>query len=935
MRGEIIAIDLETTGLDPNRDTILEIGIARFLDGEITETYQTIIDPEREIPQMITNLTGIRPEDVIGAPKIRDVIRDVEAFVGDAPVLGHNVSFDLAFMRKHDILYGNLELDTYELASVLLPTAPRYNLNSLTQQMGVTLDDAHRALADASATGYLYWKLWEMVLDLPLTTLEEIVNAARGLPEWEAGPVFAAAYEERAKTAFGEKQRTTSASPTRGLFSRDSNGWQPLRPNADRRSLDVESVANLLADDGPLAVQLPGYEHRAEQITMLRSVAEAFNHGDHLMVEAGTGTGKSIAYLLPAIHWALTNGERVVISTNTINLQDQLLTKDIPLLRDTLGLDFKAAILKGRNNYLCPRRLETLRRRKPTTVDQLRVYAKVLIWLLNSQSGDRSEINLRGPAENGAWGRMSADNEGCTLERCHTQMNDTCPFYKARRQADAAHIVIVNHALLLADVAVGNNVLPKYNYVVLDEAHHLEDATTNGLSFRLDQATLRRQLAELGGQRTGILGDLLHHARNAIPGSHLTQLTEYVVSVEDAINAMQHHIDNYFRVILHFLDGERQLPASNYVNQVRITENLRNRPGFSEIQIAWDNLSQFTTGISEAMRRLAMAMDRLQDFEISEYEDIVNSISSAARNMAEIHMQLNAFTTQPDDNTIYWVQVGQERQKRMAIHSAPLHVGPLIEENLWQEKEAVVLTSATLQTAGTFDYIQDRLAAFDVKTLDVGSPFNYKDSTLLYLPTDMPEPNNRRSYQESVEEAIIELAAAHNGRLLGLFTSYTQLRQTSQNITPRLALGDIAVYDQSDGTSRQALLEGFKSTEKAVLLGTRSFWEGVDIPGEDLSILVIARLPFAVPSDPIFAARSETFDNAFAQYAIPEAILRFRQGFGRLIRTKTDRGVVVILDHRVISKGYGKSFLASLPDCAIIRKPLAELATETKHWLNV
>jgi DNA polymerase-3 subunit epsilon/ATP-dependent DNA helicase DinG len=228
-----------------------------------------------------------------------------------------------------------------------------------------------------------------------------------------------------------------------------------------------------------------------------------------------------------------------------------------------------------------------------------------------------------------------------------------------------------------------------------------------------------------------------------------------------------------------------------------------------------------------------------------------------------------------------------------------------------------VLTSATLRTNGSFNYISDRLNADNIETVEVGSPFNYHDSTLLYVPTDIPEPNDRQRYQQAVERGIIELAAALNGRVLGLFTSYSHLRQTAQAITPRLALGNIAVYDQSDGSSRQALLEGFRSAEKAVLLGTKSFWEGVDIPGESLSALVIVRLPFAVPTDPIFAARSETYSNSFDEYAVPEAILRFRQGFGRLIRTRSDRGVVTVFDRRIVSKSYGANFLEALPDCTV------------------
>ena len=275
-------------------------------------------------------------------------------------------------------------------------------------------------------------------------------------------------------------------------------------------------------------------------------------------------------------------------------------------------------------------------------------------------------------------------------------------------------------------------------------------------------------------------------------------------------------------------------------------------------------------------------------------------------------MQLNNFANTPNANTIYWISAGQDGDY-LAVQSAPLHVGPLVEEYLWNAKESVVMTSATLQTNGSFDYIRERLNAAEVETVEVGSPFNYHDSTLLYVPNDMPDPNDRYRYQQAVERGLIELTAALNGRVMGLFTSYTHLRQTAQAITPRLALGNITVYDQSDGSSRQSLLDGFKTTERAILLGTRSFWEGVDIPGESLSALVIVRLPFSVPTDPVFAARAETYTDSFNNYTLPDAILRFRQGFGRLIRTRTDRGIVVIFDSRVLTKSYGSSFSPRCP----------------------
>jgi ATP-dependent DNA helicase DinG len=932
MRDVIVALDLETTGLNKDEDAIIEIGAARYRDGEVLETFSTLINPGRHIPERVTSITGLSNDDLIGAPHIRDTLPELRRFIGSYPVLGHRIEFDLGFLSRYDVGVTNLALDTYDLASVMMPTTPRYNLTSLTEQLGLELEHAHRALDDAVATGSLYWVLWQRILDLPLATLQEIVEASRDL-DWNAKPVFVAALEERSRTAFTEGQRRQRHATPDDLFAPDGKPWKPLRPNPEITLLDVDHMAATIDQGGRIAQAFSGYEHRPEQIEMLQTVADAFNQGEHLMIEAPTGVGKSMAYLIPAVYWATHNNERVVISTATINLQDQLINKDLPILREALGIPFEAAVVKGRSNYLCPRRLATLRRRGPTSVGELRVLAKILVWLLTSESGDKGEISLRGFEENAIWSRLSAEDEGCTLARCGDQMHGACPFYKARRDAESAHILVVNHALLLSDIQIGNRVLPDYRYLIVDEAHHLEDATTNGLSFQISQTSLQRQLDDLGSPRRGLLGDVIRGTRGSVPGRYFEQIESYVEIVSESLQAMGHHVENYFDTLQRFLEHSGSLKPGDYMNQVRVTPQLRQHANWASVIEAWEVLSQFTQAIADAMVRLARGLAGLEQFDVLDYDDLLSSVQAASRHLETVHRQLGAFSINPQENTIYWAQVEQDGT-RLSIHAAPLNVGPLLEQYLWQPKRSVVLTSATLRTGGTFEYMRDRLSTFDVNEAVVGSPFDYESTTLIYIPTDMPSPAERDDYQRYVERGLIELAAATNGRLLGLFTSYSQLRQTAQAITPRLALGNITVFDQSDGTSRQSLLEGFKQTERAVLLGTRSFWEGVDIPGDDLSVLVIVRLPFAVPTDPIFAARSELYDNSFLQYAVPDAILRFRQGFGRLIRTKLDRGVVALFDNRVITKRYGQAFLESLPRCTVRRGPLADLPRIAAEWID-
>ncbi|MBZ0291143.1 MAG: DEAD/DEAH box helicase family protein [Anaerolineae bacterium] len=930
MRDELVVLDLETTGLDVNLDSIIEIGAVRTRDGIILDEYSQLVDPGFPIPSMITHLTGIQTEDLAGKPGINAVLPALKKFIGSDPIVGHNVTFDTSFLQRHGLAKDNLRIDTYDLASVLIPRAPRYNLNSLTSQMEIDIGQAHRALDDARATALLYWQLWKKALALPFDTLYEITEAARGL-SWFAEPVFEAALRERQ----AESQELPDELPdVMGLFEPYTSEERPLRPNYPLETIDLDKIASILDENGALAQTIPNYEHRPQQIEMARSVAEAFNTGDHVMIEAGTGTGKSLAYLVPAVLWAVTNNERVVISTNTINLQDQLILKDIPTLQKALKIPFRATLLKGRSNYLCPRRLAAIQRRRPSSVDELRTLAKILVWMLESSSGDRGEITLRGPVENSTWQRLSAEDEGCLLERCHTAMNGACPFFKARKNAETAHLLIVNHALLLSDATRENRVLPDYRYLVLDEAHHLEDAVTNSFSFRLDEMTFKRRLAELGNAQRGLLGEILRSVGQSASEAETSKLADYVNIISEVVTLMNHHISEFYRSLTQFVNDVDSGRSSDYINQIRIVPEMRERHAFATVQQSWQALEEFMEGISKAMERLTAALLHFEDYDIPGFNDLVSSTATAARFLVETQQQLSAFLMDPDPNTIYWLSLSQDTSYAPTIQTAPLHIGPLVESHLWESKESIIMTSATLRTNGSFNYLRGRLNADHVTEVEVGSPFNYQDSTLVYIPTDMPEPNNRAQYQQFVERGLIELAAALNGRVLGLFTSYSHLRQTSQAITHRLALGDITVYDQSDGTSRQALLEGFMSTEKAVLLGTRSFWEGVDIPGESLSALVIVRLPFAVPSDPIFAARSETYDNSFNEYAIPDAILRFRQGFGRLIRTATDRGIVTIFDRRIVSKRYGMNFLESLPDCTIQYGALKMLPAAAKDWLN-
>jgi DNA polymerase-3 subunit epsilon/ATP-dependent DNA helicase DinG len=952
-----VALDLETTGLNPERDAITEIGVVKFRDEQVLDTWSSLVNPQRPIPYRVQQLTGITQEEVDAAPSLSSVIGTLLSFVKDCPIVGHSVSFDLGFLNRQGIFLSNQTIDTFELASILLPHVARYSLGKLAEALNIRFPTRHRALEDALATKDLFLALVEQASKLDLSVIQEINRLATRV-EWPLRQVFQDLERTKARSAFvgsiGQQLLAKGALDGEGslsLLTREDE--RPLQPSPERRSLDVDGLAAMLEEGGIFAQDFAGYEYRSQQVEMLRAVAEALNASQHILVEAGTGVGKSLAYLIPAVHFATQNGERVVISTNTINLQDQLYGKDIPDLQRILSFEFKAALLKGRSNYVCLRRLAASRHRGPSSSEEMRLLAKILVWLPSTVTGDQAELFLPDYKEQALWSRICADAETCLTDRCRYRQEGRCFFYRARREAERAHLIVVNHALLLSDVAVENRVLPNYRYLIVDEAHHLEASSTRQLSFAVDRGQMERLLNGLSqnpsgrasepalnrvkgrslGKKhpVGFLAELLARYHGKVPEATEEKMERHINSLHEQVEAAQRLLYQFFNKLDSFLEEHGQSEGP-YNQVIRLTGGIRVQPAWANVEIAWDNLARHLLSIGQGLERLSSGLLGLDSYNIPDQEDLLQELLSFTSRTRELYEQMNALIAQPSSAGIYWAEVSAQ-DGEISLHAAPLHVGSLVQKHLFMPKECVVLTSATLCTEGEFDFIRERLSAWEADEAAVGSPFDYANSTLLYLPTDIPEPY-QSYYQKTVEAALIDLCRATRGRTLVLFTSYSQLRNTSKAIALPLAEEEIVVYTQGSGASRAQLLENFRTTPRSVLLGTRSFWEGIDVVGEALSCLVIARLPFSVPSDPVFAARSETFDEPFSQYALPEAILRLRQGFGRLIRSKTDRGVVVILDKRVQTKSYGRAFLDSLPACTVRRGPLAGLPSAAARWID-
>jgi DNA polymerase-3 subunit epsilon/ATP-dependent DNA helicase DinG len=930
-----VSLDLETTGLEPSSDAIIEIGALRF-DGErVLETFSTFVNPGRRIPPFVVDLTGITDADVAGAPGARSACQDLVAFVGRDTVVGHNIGFDLAFLRQHNVLRGQPYIDTFELAGILVPHASRYSLANLVHELNIDLpEQTHRALDDAVMTHALFLALMARAAQLSINTVKEIIRLGQRI-RWVPRYFFKDALYHRQRQGFsggiGAQLASRRGDDLAGsLFIEEEAPFEPLRPRREPRPIDVEALTMLLDPEEDLAAAFPEYEYRPQQVEMLQAVGEAFNRGMHLLVEAGTGTGKSLAYLLPAIEWAVQNEQRVVISTNTINLQEQLAYKDVPQLHEAL-YEFRSQVLKGRTHYLCRQQFETLRRRGPSSVDEMRVLAKVLAWVPHTLDGDGDGLFLPTYEERSVWYSISAANEACDPERCRFYQSDRCFFYRVRAKAESSHLLIINHALLLADVTTQNRVLPEYELLIVDEAHHLERATTESLRYTINWSALRNAFDVLlrTQQHAPAMLDEVLSLSNTLSRKDAVRLQDMVIRLQDAAERLERRLNSLFTDVEVFLDAHANT-RSRYGARLRVTEGLRREVGWEAVERTWSQLAPTFSAMIDDLERLTDGLDDLSVVEAPELDAPRVRLLGVARRLAEAQSQLEHFVTEPTENAIYWLEA--RNNYPFTFNVVPLHVGALIRDHLLGKKRSVILTSATLRIEGSFDYLRERLGADGAGELTVGSPFDYQSAALLYITTDLPEPRDA-GYQAQVEAAMLELFRATEGRALALFTSYQQLRATAGAITEPLGREGITVYAQGGGSSRAQLLESFRKGERAVLLGTRSFWEGVDVPGEALSCLVIVKLPFDVPSDPIVAARAEGYDDPFGQYMVPEAILRFLQGFGRLIRTATDQGIAVALDSRLLRKRYGHRFLASLPDPVIRSGSHKDLPEVARRWL--
>ena len=697
--------------------------------------------------------------------------------------------------------------------------------------------------------------------------------------------------------------------------------------------LDEDEVALFLADGGPMSALYDNFEERPVQIALMRQIARAFNKNAIGVFEAGTGVGKSYAYLIPSIVWALENKERIVISTGTINLQQQLCAKDIPAAKKIIGKDFKFVLMKGRQNFLCKRRFEDALAQRALFEEDNEVMDALADWVKMTSTGSKSDLTFLPPSA--VWARINSESDGC--------MGARCPFYaecfvmKMKKEAAAAHILVVNHHLLFADIESRMHgagyedaaVLPPYRRIVFDEAHGIESAATSFFSDAFSRFKLVKQL------------NLLYRKTRSSVSGYLATLS-ILTSNEDAAAEAYECAERVKSNLSNLDTAALDLLQSDF--NIRLCDSTARAFGpvialCGTLAAELGKLTGFTREIMEAIS------DDDKDIPVF-WETKV-----ALRRLEDMSAVLRDFTLWDEKrDTVFWLKrnnlshdiADASGKSSYAVFTrTPLDIAPLMSAGVFEPMKSVICTSATLKTGYDFSYWLRRagIAFIDKERVlqqDFPSPFPYKKNMLFAVPSDSPSPDDMR-FQQYIESAVCRLIHAAGGRTLVLFTSYESLKSAFD-----YALHSLKSFSGSllrQGTDDNArLLERFRTENESVLFATDSFWQGVDVPGESLSQVIIVKLPFTVPNEPVFTARAEAVEkrggSSFMELSLPEAVIKFRQGAGRLMRTGSDRGAVVVLDKRLYEKRYGALFLRTLPECKKIYEPLADLCTAVSRFLD-
>ena len=705
---------------------------------------------------------------------------------------------------------------------------------------------------------------------------------------------------------------------------------EPIKPVVTKK-LDCDETALYLSSSGPLAKISPYFEERPSQIELVKEISKTFNDEGVGVFEAGTGVGKSFAYLIPSMLWAINNKERVVISTGTINLQQQLAEKDIPQAEKILGKKVKSILVKGRQNYVCLRRLSEVGAERDLFSDETEIFDKINAWAKESKTGSKSDLSFM-PPEN-LWQRVNSEADACMGMRC--KFREKCFVMKVRKEAADANILIVNHHMLFADIESRMNgagyddtaVLPPYKRIVFDEAHGIEDAATSFFSNAVNRFRIFKQL------------NLLYRIRKTNTSGFIFTLSA-LSRIEDKSDFVRNEIDVTKNLFMNLEEATSNLLGNDF--SIRLFNGTVHR--FSEVFGLISHIQKHIATISCTVREIieGIAEDDLDSPVIYESKAVLRRLDDV------VVICQNFISWEEHPEFVFWIQAKKlpasmskniDNPYYFEFISTPLDIAPMMDKGVFEPMKTIVCTSATISISGTFDFWKKRvginfLEKNRVKAGEFSSPFPYAKNMFFAVPSDAPYPDNE-SFQSYIEDTIVTLIEKAGGKTLVLFTAYDSLRHACDAARSRLRLSGITVLKQGED-DRFRLLSTFKEDVSSVLFATDSFWEGVDVPGESLRLVILVKLPFGVPNDPVFSARSEEIAKRggfpFMELSVPGAVIKFRQGFGRLMRRSDDRGCVISLDRRIIEKSYGKTFTSSIPKTEILYCPLKEMLGKVEEY---
>ncbi|WP_210365446.1 ATP-dependent DNA helicase DinG [Bacillus sp. REN3] len=932
MGHKYVVIDLETTGNSPKKgDRIIQLGAVIIEDGKISSRFNALINPGREIPVFIEELTGITDLMVKEAPFFKEIAHEVENMLKDAYFVAHNVLFDLSFLQE-ELMEAGLEgfygpvLDTVELARIFYPAADSFKLNDLASKEGLQHDRPHQADSDAFVTAELLLIMLEKMRELPYVTLRELTKLSEGLKS-DLHLIF-----EEALTV--KEGKIESLPPGIQVHRGIALKTMTYGTGKGHQSLDYPHSA--VEKQRLLQKGLERLETREGQYEMMDLVYEAFSNNWHALIEAGTGVGKSLGYLVPAAVFSREKNVPVVISTYTTQLQEQLLANDVPMLNTMFDGKLEVALIKGRSHYINMAKFEQSLRMEEENYDTALTKMQILVWLTQTETGDADELNL---SSGGMlfWNKIKNDHSLFLKTKPWKEFD----FYRrAIEKARLADLLITNHAMLLTDLVSGKQALPDYEYVILDEGHQFEKAAGKHFGQSIDFMTLRLLLNQLGQFEQQQLFYKLETMLDNHSSQVHTQGRKQTSVVNRLIADLSYETDEFFKLAgIYARKAIKSRTAGSKV-YAGLKEDEKSRT-WTALKAAAERFYFLVKDVGLALGQRLKEAVKISSLSLEEqalFEEIVQLRCS----LESIGDTVKALFIEDTDKTVRWIEADlRALQNSATIYARPANVADYLSARFFNEKQSVILTSASLSVNRSFEYVKNELGLHEPHIEKViESPFCYEKQVSLVVPDDLPDIKavSDDEYVAAITEHIISIAEATKGRMLVLFTSHDMLKKTHDLIKESGLLEDFILIAQGiTAGSRTRLTRNFKRFEKAILLGTSSFWEGVDIPGEDLSCLIIVRLPFSPPDEPLTAAKSamikERGGNPFTELALPEAILRFKQGFGRLIRTSTDKGMIFVFDRRILTTAYGKSFLSSVPEVKVRKGSITDIIAHVYDWL--